>query len=377
MSGQNLVLLLAVAGPLLRRLRIWPRFVVALGLVASFAFLTRFEPSVLRAAFVAGVALWATTSGRPSGGLRHLALAVAALLVVDPLLTRSVGFRLSVAACLGVLLLSGPIVARLPGPRWAREALGLTVGAQLAVAPVLVPTFGAMPLAALPANVAAAPLAGALMVWGVTGGVVAGIAGGPVASALHLPSRLGLAALEQVAAGSAALPLGHVDLRHVVAVAGAALLLTRPRARLRTVGALLLAVVLVTPALARVPPGAAPAGWAATVWSDGPAAIVDLQAGASGVEVLDVLRRRRVHVVSLVVVRAPRPELADVVDAIRARIPVQAVLAPERSDVADRVVPRPGLVAEVAGFEVQVVSTAPSLEVRIGRAGAEAPPGQR
>ncbi|MFP5578981.1 MAG: ComEC/Rec2 family competence protein [Acidimicrobiia bacterium] len=376
-SGQNLVLVLAVAGPVLRRLRIWPRFVVALGLVASFAFVTRFEPSVVRAAFVAGVALWATTSGRPSGGLRHLALAVAGLLVVDPLLTRSIGFRLSVAACLGVLLLSGPVVARLPGPRWAREALGLTIGAQLAVAPVLVPTFGAMPLAALPANVAAAPLAGALMVWGVTAGVVAGIAGGLVATILHLPSRIGLVALEQVAALSSALPLGHVDLRHVAAVALAAVLLTRARARPRAVGAMLLVTALLAPALDRVPSGSAPAGWAATVWSDGPAAIVDLEAGASGVEVLDVLRRRQVHVVALVIVRAPRPELATVVEAIRARLPVQTVLAPDGSTVADHAVPRPGLVAEVAGFEVQVVSTAPSLRVRIGRAGAEPAPGRR
>jgi competence protein ComEC len=376
-SGQNLVLLLAVAGPVLRRLRIWPRFVVALGLVASFAFVTRFEPSVVRAAFVAGVALWATTSGRPSGGIRHLALAVSGLLVVDPLLTRSIGFRLSVAACLGVLLLSGPVVARLPGPRWAREALGLTIGAQLAVAPVLVPTFGAMPLAALPANVAAAPLAGALMVWGVTAGVVAGVAGGLVATILHLPSRIGLVVLEQVAAATAALPLGHVDLRHVAAVTLAAFLLTRARTRPRAAGAMLLVIALLAPALDRVPPGSAPAGWAATVWSDGPAAIVDLEAGASGVEVLDVLRRRRVHVVALVVVRAPRPELATVVEAIRARLPVQAVLAPDGSTVADHVVPRPGLVARVAGFEVQVVSTAPSLRVRIGRAGAEAVAGRR
>ena len=376
-SGQNLVLVLAVAGPVLRRLRIWPRFVVALGLVASFAFVTRFEPSVVRAAFVAGVALWASTSGRPSGGLRHLALAVSGLLVVDPLLTRSIGFRLSVAACLGVLLLSGPVVARLPGPRWAREALGLTIGAQLAVAPVLVPTFGAMPLAALPANVAAAPLAGALMVWGVTAGVVAGVAGGLVATILHLPSRIGLVVLEQVAAATAALPLGHVDLRHVTAVALAAILLTRAGARPRAAGALLVVAALLAPALDRVPPGSASAGWAATVWSDGPAAIVDLEAGASGVEVLDVLRRRRVHVVALVVVRVPRPELATVVEAIRARLPVQTVLAPDGSTVADHVVPRPGLVAGVAGFEVQVVSTAPSLRVRIGRAGAEPVAGRR
>ena len=376
-SGQNLVFVLAVAGPLLRRLRIWPRFVVAVALVAGFAFLTRFEQSVVRAAFVATVALWATTSGRPSGGLRHLALAVCGLLVVDPLLTRSVGFRLSVAACVGVLLLSPPIVARLPGPRWVRDALGMTAGAQLAVAPVLVPTFGAMPLAALPANVAAVPIAGALMVWGVTAGVVAGLAGGAVAALLHVPSRLGLLALEQVASLGAALPLGHVDLRHVAALAGATLLLSRPALLARCAGAALAAVVLVVPATVHVPPGSAPAGWAATVWSDGPVAVVDLEAGASGTEVLDVLRRRRVHVVALVVVRAARPELADVVAAVRARFPVQAVLAPEGAPVDDHLVPRPGLVTEAAGFEVRVASSSPTLVVRIGRAGAELSPGQR
>lgn len=371
-SGQNLVFVLAVAGPLLRRVRIWPRFVLAVALVGSFAFLTRFEPSVVRAAFVATVALWATTSGRPSGGLRHLALAVCGLLVVDPLLTRSIGFRLSVAACLGVLLVSPPIIARLPGPRWVRDALGMTAGAQLAVAPVLVPTFGAMPLAALPANVLAAPLAGALMVWGVTAGVVAGVVGGAGAALLHVPSRVGLWALEQVAAGSAALPLGHVDLRHVAAVAVATLLVVHGGRLARSAGAVLAVAVLVVPATMRVPAGSAPAGWAATVWSDGPVAVVDLESGASGTEVLDVLRRRRVHVVALVVARTGRPELAEVVDAIRARFPVQAVLAPDGSSVEGHVVPRPGLVTEVAGFEVRVASTSPAIVVRIGRAGLSA-----
>lgn len=376
-SGQNLLLLLAVAGPLLRRLRIWPRFVVAVALVAGFAFLTRFEPSVLRAGFVATVALWATTSGRPSGGLRHLALAVCALLIVDPLLTRAIGFRLSVAACLGVLLLSPPIVARLPGRRWVREALGMTAGAQLAVAPVLVPTFGAMPLAALPANVLAAPLAGALMVWGTTAGVVAGAVGGTVAAVVHLPSRIGLAALEQVAALGASLPLGHVDLRHVLALSAGAVLLTRRALGMRVVGAVVVVVALVTPALGHVPAGAAPAGWAATVWSDGPVAIVDLEAGASGVEVLDTLRRRRVQLVALVVVRTNRAELMGVVAAVRERFPVQTVLAPEGSSVADHVVPRPGTVAQVAGFEVQVSDSSPRIEARIGRAGEGHAPGQR
>jgi len=369
-SGSNVVLVLAVTGPLLRRLRTWPRFAVAVATVLAFAFVTRFEPSVVRAAAMATVALWASTTGRPSGGVRHLTLAVGVLLLVDPLLTRSTGFRLSVAACTGVLLLAPAIVARLRGPRWIRQALGTTIGAQLAVAPVLVPTFGAMPLAALPANVAAAPLAAGLMVWGVTAGTLAGAVGGGVAALLHLPSALGLRALELVAATSAALPLGHADLRHVAALAVAALLLTRRGAR-RVAGAALVLGVALVPGHAAVPAGSAPAGWAATVWSDGPVAVVDLEDGASAVEVLDVLRRRRVRVVAAVVLRSPRAQPAEVVRAVRSRWPVRVVLAPEGSPAPDAHVPRPGDAVRVGGFRIELDEVEPVLVARIGWAGDE------
>ncbi|MFP5322198.1 MAG: ComEC/Rec2 family competence protein [Acidimicrobiia bacterium] len=364
-SGSNVLFVLVAVGPLLRRLRLWPRFFLAVGVVAGFALLTRFEPSVVRAAAMAAVALWATTTGRRSGGVRHLGLAMIGLLLVDPLLSRSVGFRLSVAACLGVLVLAPRLVERLPGPRWAREALATTIGAQLAVAPVLVPVFGAMPLAALPANVAAAPLAAGLMVWGITAGLVAGVVGGAVGAVLHLPSALALAALERVAAWSAALPLGHVDLRHVAVLAVAGLLLTRPPPW-RAVGALAVAVAVLLAGASPVPPGSEQVGWAATVWTDGPVAVVDLDVGASATEVLDVLRRRRVHAVTVVVVRSARDQPSEVVRALRARFPVHAVLAPPGSPVPDHVVPRPGLVVRVGGFQVRVDEAEPVLRARIG-----------
>ena len=49
-SGQNVAFTLALAGPVLRRLRIWPRLGATLVVLALFGLATRFEPSVLRAA---------------------------------------------------------------------------------------------------------------------------------------------------------------------------------------------------------------------------------------------------------------------------------------------------------------------------------------
>ena len=71
------------------------------------------------------------------------------------MLPHSVGFQLSVGASLGLALLAGPISARLPGPRWLAESVGITVAAQLGVAPVLTSTFGGMPLVTLVANLLA------------------------------------------------------------------------------------------------------------------------------------------------------------------------------------------------------------------------------
>ncbi|GMU77943.1 MAG: hypothetical protein AMXMBFR46_07410 [Acidimicrobiia bacterium] len=177
-SGQNVAFVLALIGPLLRR---GPR-VVRLGagllVLVVFATMTRWEPSVLRAATMAACSMVALAVGRPTAGLRSLALAVIALLLVDPFLLHSVGFQLSCAASVGIAALSPAIAARTPGPRWFAESLAVTVGAQLAVAPVLLVVFGSVPLVSVPANLLAAPFAAPLTVLGLVGGVVGGVLGG-------------------------------------------------------------------------------------------------------------------------------------------------------------------------------------------------------
>ncbi|MCU1487602.1 MAG: comEC [Actinomycetia bacterium] len=222
-SGENVAFLLALASPLLRRVGLRWRWWLTLGLLAFFGLLTRWEPSVLRAGAMAALACTASTLGRPTSRLRLLALAVSGVVLVDPLLVHSLGFRLSVGATIGIALFAGPVGRRLPGPSWCTEPLAVTIAAQIGVAPVALPAFGGLPLASLPANVLAVPAAAPLTAWGLTGGVLAGVAGPPFDRWLHLPSRLLAGWLAGVARWGAGLPLGQVRAPHAAALAVGAL----------------------------------------------------------------------------------------------------------------------------------------------------------
>ncbi|MGH9281135.1 MAG: ComEC/Rec2 family competence protein, partial [Acidimicrobiales bacterium] len=132
-SGQNVAFVLALAAPLLRRLGLWSRLAAGLGVLALFGTITRWEPSVLRAVAMASIALLASALGRPASTVRILALAVTGLLLVDPLLVHSIGFRLSVGACLGIAVLARPLARTMPGPRPLADALAVTAAAQVGV----------------------------------------------------------------------------------------------------------------------------------------------------------------------------------------------------------------------------------------------------
>jgi competence protein ComEC len=186
-SGENVAFVLVCVAPLLRRLPLRARWLATLSVIAWFAVLTRFEPSVLRASLMAGLAVTATYLDRSASGVRVLALAVTAGTIADPFLVRSVGWWLSVGATAGLVTLAAPIARRLPGPRWLAEPLGLTIAAQIGVAPVAAGVFGSVPLVSLPANLLAAPAAGPLMVWGLPTGILAGLVP-RLAPVVHLPS---------------------------------------------------------------------------------------------------------------------------------------------------------------------------------------------
>lgn len=305
-SGQNVAFTLALAAPLLRRAMLRWRWALTLLLIAFFALVTRFEPSVLRASVMAGLAATATMLGREASGRRVLALSVAFLLVGDPFLASSVGFQLSVAASASILMLSKPLARLVPGPAWLRDAIGVSIAAQAGVGPLLAATFGSAPVAGLVANLLAVPLAGPLMVWGFGAGLVGGLLGRRAAAVLHLPTRLMIAWVARVASAAAGWPLGRLAVWDAGLLALAVLAVataerwSRPLRRASLAGAGLLAALALVPALAtgvRPPPVRTDLG-GAELWRAGGSTVLvvgrrpppDLlaalrEAGAAGVDV--------------------------------------------------------------------------------------------
>ena len=393
-SGQNVAFVLALASPLMVRARPGVRLVVLLALLGVFALLTRFEPSVLRAAAMAGVAVTSAALGRPESGRRTLAWAVAAVLVADPFLVRVLAFQLSVCATCGLLWITPALAEMLPGPRPLRLATATTAGAQLAVMPLLVAVFGTVPLASLPANVAAGPASAPVMMWGLTGGVGAGLLGGRLAWLVHRPTAALLWWVRAVAEAAAAAPpamLGAagaavvgggvvlvlaarrvgrsgVSTAEAAAVAGAALVPAsrrrlRPRA-LAAVGAVVVAAAFGHSVLSAASP---PQGWSETtgarVFRHESATVVVLHEAVRPERLLESLRLAGVRRVDLVVASRGGASDAHAVLALKDRYRGATVVAPPMHRVPHARTVRAGSVVQVGAVSVEIVDDTPALVV--------------
>jgi competence protein ComEC len=227
-SGANLAVVLAAGLWLAGVGGAGRRTLAAVGviLVALLVIVTRWEPSVLRAGVMAGLVLLGVACGRGPGGRRALCLAVVVLLLADPALVGALGFQLSVAATAGVLWL-GPVTARaLPPwmPERARQAAGMTLGAQAVAVPALALALGPVSLAGLPANLLGLPLAGGPMLLGVIAAATAPIAPWAAELACRLADPF-LLALIAVARWAAGLPGASVTLTGAARAGPAAVVL--------------------------------------------------------------------------------------------------------------------------------------------------------
>jgi competence protein ComEC len=374
-SGENVAFVLALLAPFLNRLRLGGRLIGGLAVLILFGILTRWEPSVLRAEAMAALTMLSAAMGRPVSTLRILALAATGLLLVDPMLVRSVGFLLSVGACAGIALLATGIAARLPGPRPLATALGVTLAAQVGVLPVLVPVFGGLPVSALPANLLAVPVAGPLMMWGMAAGLPAGWIGGGVARIVHLPTEAMIAWVAGVARWGAAAPLGQLRLVHVAALVGALAAAAVARRRRWRAGVVVagaaVAAVAAAPAFAVLRPSAVDGRTlvpGARLWRSGGATVLvvdDLKASPEAF--LSSLHQADVRRLDVLVVVRPGAAASSNVSAVLHRFPPRLVLAPAGHRLAgDVVIPPAGSEMAAGSLFVDFGDVSPRLGVRVG-----------
>ena len=176
-SGTNLTLVVGFLLLLARALRVRARWLTVVGLlgIVGFVLLARTEPSVVRAAAMGTVGLFALGTDGRRRGLRALGVAVTGLLLIAPSLSVSAGFALSVLATAGIVVVAPPVQAALghwlPGP--AAGAIAVPFAAQLACTPVIAALSGEVSLVAVLANLVVAPVVGPATVLGLTGGLVA------------------------------------------------------------------------------------------------------------------------------------------------------------------------------------------------------------
>ena len=157
-SGSHFALLCGLSVLLLRRLG--PRIAAGGGAVVLIGLVILVGPgaSVLRAAVMGSVALFALSVGRTRTALPALAAAVIGLLLYDPTLSRSVGFALSVQATAGLVVLAplwSKALQRKGWPAGWADLLAVPTAATVATMPVIVALSGAISLASIPANLLA------------------------------------------------------------------------------------------------------------------------------------------------------------------------------------------------------------------------------
>ncbi|MBI2854636.1 MAG: ComEC/Rec2 family competence protein [Chloroflexi bacterium] len=176
-SGMNLSI---VAGMLVA-MGVWllgrRRFIYvwfAMAGVWAYALLTGLDPPVLRAAIMASLFLLATYLGRQDSAVTSLCLAAAVMVGVQPFVLWSASFQLSFMAMAGLIFLT-PLFRNLLERRaepllssrrglvsgisgLVVSSLAVTLGATMAVWPLVSYYFGIVPVVALPASLLLVPL---------------------------------------------------------------------------------------------------------------------------------------------------------------------------------------------------------------------------
>lgn len=173
------------------------RLIVTSIALIAFIGLVRPSPSVLRAAAMAAVVIFAKSHRQRSDSIPSLGFAIAIVVIADPWQSRDPGFALSVLATAGLLLIAPKIKA----PKGFAEPIAAT----LLCSPIIVSLSGYLSITSVVANVLAAPLVAPVTILGFIAALVP-----PIAPFLIALAKIPASLITQIAYRAADYPVVHL-----------------------------------------------------------------------------------------------------------------------------------------------------------------------
>lgn len=190
-SGYNLTIIVRGIG----RLKLgskYQKLVASLALIAAFVLMTGFSASIVRAAIVSALSLWAWYYGRQLKPLVLIGAAAAITGLWNPYYVwGDIGWYLSFLAFFGVLVIAPLIAGRLfkRPPKLLTMVVIETLSAEVMTLPLILMTFGQLSVVALIANVLIVPLVPLAMLLSAIAGA-AGAAIPQIVGWFALPAQL-------------------------------------------------------------------------------------------------------------------------------------------------------------------------------------------
>ena len=190
-SGYNLTIIVRGVG----RLRLgskYQKLIISMALIVGFVLVTGFSASIVRAALVSALSLWAWYYGRQVKPLVLISFAAAVTGLWNPFYVwGDLGWYLSFLAFFGVLVIAPLIIHRLfrNPPKLLTMVLLETLSAELMTLPLILMTFSQLSIIALVANVLVVPLVPLAMLLAAAAGLFGAFLP-QIAGWVALPARL-------------------------------------------------------------------------------------------------------------------------------------------------------------------------------------------
>ena len=187
----------------IRRIRI--RLFATSFVLIAFIGLVRPSPSVLRAAAMAAVVIFAKSHRERSDSIPSLGFAIAIVILADPWQARDPGFALSVLATAGLLI----IAPRLKLPKGFAEPIAATI----LCSPIIVALSGYLSITSILANVLAAPLVAPVTILGFVAALLP-----PTAPFLIFLAKIPAMLITKIAYAAANFPVIHMKSALIIVV---------------------------------------------------------------------------------------------------------------------------------------------------------------